>query len=105
MYICICLCVCVCVCPQGKAWPSSLQWKATSASGAGRERRSSSLRTKWLELLRVPEASKALALIWYRALTWYSSPARPFVALDVPLLVTRQQGSPPPRACRQLSTA
>jgi len=48
--------------------------------------------------------SKALALIWYRALTWYSSPARPFAALDVPLLVTRQQGSPSP-ACRQLSRA
>jgi len=30
-------------------------------------------------------------------LTWYSSPARPFAAPDVPLLVTGQQGSPPPR--------
>ena len=50
--------------------------------------------------------SKAFALIWYRALTWCSSPARPFAALDVPLLVTRQQGSPPPPpACRQLSRA
>jgi len=43
--------------------------------------------------------SKAFALTWYLALTWYSSPARPFAALDVPLLVTRQQGSPSP-ACR-----
>ena len=48
--------------------------------------------------------SKVFALTWYRALTWYSSRARPFAALDVPLLVTRQQGSPPP-ACRQLSRA
>ena len=42
--------------------------------------------------------SKAFALTWYRALTRYCSPARPFAALDVPLLVTGQQGSPPPRA-------
>jgi len=49
-------------------------------------------------------SSKAFALIWYRALTWYSSPARPLAALDVPLFVTRQQGSPSP-ACRQLSRA
>jgi len=48
--------------------------------------------------------SKALALIWYRALTWYSSPARPFAAPEDPLLVTGQQGSPVP-ACRQLSRA
>jgi len=47
---------------------------------------------------------KAFALTWYRALTWYSSPARPVATLDVPLLVTRQQGSPSP-ACRQLSRA
>ena len=39
---------------------------------------------------------------WYRARTWYSSPGRSFAALDVPLLVTRQQESPSP-ACRQLS--
>ena len=38
------------------------------------------------------------------ALTWYCWPARPFAALDVPLLVTGQQGSPSP-ACRQLSRA
>jgi len=50
------------------------------------------------------EVSKALALIWYRALTWYSSPARLFAAPDDPLLVTGQQGSPFP-ACRQLSRA
>jgi len=43
--------------------------------------------------------SKALALIWYRALTWYCSPARPFAAPDDPLLVTGQQGSRSP-ACR-----
>jgi len=43
--------------------------------------------------------SKAFALTWYRALTWYSSPARPFAAPDVPLFVTGQQGSPSP-ACR-----
>jgi len=49
-------------------------------------------------------ASKALALIWCRALTWSSSPAPPFAALDVPLLVTRQQGSPSP-ACRQFCRA
>jgi len=48
--------------------------------------------------------SKGFALTWYRALTWYSSPARPFAAPDVPLLVTGQQGSPSP-ACRQLSRA
>jgi len=48
--------------------------------------------------------SKAFALTWYRALTWYCSPARPFAALDVPLLVTGQQGGPSP-ACRQLSRA
>jgi len=48
--------------------------------------------------------NKALALIWYRALTWYCSPARPFAALDVPLLVTGQQGGASP-ACRQLSRA
>jgi len=48
--------------------------------------------------------SKALALIWYRALTWYSSPARPFAALDDPLLVTGQQETPSP-ACQQLSRA
>ena len=36
--------------------------------------------------------SKAFALTWYRALTWYCSPARPSAALDVPLLVTGQQG-------------
>ena len=41
--------------------------------------------------------SKGFALTWYRALTWYSSPARPFAAPDVPLLITRQHGSPPPR--------
>ena len=48
--------------------------------------------------------SKALALIWYRALTWYSSLARPLAAPDDPRLVTRQHGSPSP-ACRQLSRA
>jgi len=51
-----------------------------------------------------PASSKAFALTWYRALTWYCSPARPFAALDVPLLVTGQQGGPSP-ACRQLSRA
>jgi len=51
-----------------------------------------------------PRLSKAFALTWYRALTWYSSPARPFAAPDVPLRVTRQQGSPSP-ACQQLSRA
>jgi len=34
--------------------------------------------------------SKALALIWYRALTWDSSPARSLAALDDPRLVTGQ---------------
>jgi len=48
--------------------------------------------------------SKAFALTWYRALTWYCSPARPFAAPDVPLLVTKQHGSPSP-AFRQLSRA
>ena len=48
--------------------------------------------------------SKAFALTWYRALNWYCSPARPFAAPDVPLLVTGQQGSPTP-ACRQLFRA
>jgi len=48
--------------------------------------------------------SKGFALTWYPALTWYSSPARPFAAPDVPLLVTGQQGSPSP-ACRQMSRA
>jgi len=48
--------------------------------------------------------SKTLALIWHRALTWYSLPARPFATPDDPLLVTGQQGSPFP-ACRQLSRA
>jgi len=38
--------------------------------------------------------SKASALTWYRALTWYCSPARAFAAPDVPLLATGQQGSP-----------
>jgi len=38
--------------------------------------------------------SKGLALTWYRALTWYSSSARPFVAPDDPQLITGQQGSP-----------
>jgi len=42
--------------------------------------------------------SKAFALTWYRALTWYCSPARPFAALDGPLLVTGSKGEPPPRA-------
>ena len=46
--------------------------------------------------------SKAFALTWYRALTWYCSPARPFAAPDVPQLVTGQQGGPS-LACRQLS--
>jgi len=36
----------------------------------------------------VPHHSKALALIWYRALTWYSSPSRPLAAPDDPRLVT-----------------
>jgi len=49
-------------------------------------------------------SSKGFALTWYRGLTWYSSPARPFAASDVPLLVTGQQGSLSP-ACRQLSRA
>jgi len=49
-------------------------------------------------------SSKAFALTWYRALTWYSSPARPFAAPDVPILVTGQKRSPSP-ACRQLSRA
>jgi len=56
--------------------------------------------------------SKAFALTWYRALTWYCSPARPFGAPDVPLHVTEQQGSASPAcrqspspACRQLSRA
>jgi len=44
--------------------------------------------------------SKGFALTWYRALTWYSSPARLFAVPDDPLLVTGQQGSPSP-ACRQ----
>ena len=48
--------------------------------------------------------SKGFALTWYRALTWYSSPARPFAGPNVPLLVTGQQGSPSP-VCRQLSRA
>ena len=48
--------------------------------------------------------SKGFVLTWYRALTWYSSPARPFAAPDDPLLVTGQQGSPSP-ACQQLSRA
>jgi len=48
--------------------------------------------------------SKGFALTWYRALSWYSSSARPFAALDDPQLVTGQQGSPSP-ACRQLSRA
>jgi len=48
--------------------------------------------------------SKVFALTWYRVLTWYSSPARPFDAPNVPLLVTGQQGRPFP-ACRQLSMA
>ena len=47
---------------------------------------------------------KAFALTWYRALTWYCSPARPFAAPDVSLLVTGQQGGASP-ACRQLSRA
>jgi len=47
---------------------------------------------------RILTPNKALALIWFRALTWYSSPARPFAAPDDPLLVTGQQGSPLPRA-------
>ena len=34
--------------------------------------------------------SKGFALTWYRALTWYSSPARPFAAPDDPLFVTGQ---------------
>jgi len=46
--------------------------------------------------------SKAFALIWYRALTWYSSPPRSLAAPDDPRLVTGQQGSPSP-ACQQLS--
>ena len=49
-------------------------------------------------------SSKGFALTWYRALTWYSSPARPFAAPDDPRLVTGQQGSPSP-ACQQLSRA
>jgi len=48
--------------------------------------------------------SKGFALTWCRALTWYSSPARPFAAPDDPRLVTGQQGSPSP-ACQQLSRA
>ena len=48
--------------------------------------------------------SKGFALTWCRALTWHSSPARPFAAPDVPLLVTGQQGNPSP-ACGQLSWA
>jgi len=48
--------------------------------------------------------NKRFALTWYCALTWYASPARPFTAPDVPLLVTGQQGSLSP-ACRQLSRA
>jgi len=38
--------------------------------------------------------SKGFALTWHRALTWYSSPAQPFAAPDVPLLVTGQQRVP-----------
>jgi len=48
--------------------------------------------------------SKRFALTWYRALTWYSSSARPFAAADHPQLVTGQQGRPSP-ACQQLSKA
>ena len=48
--------------------------------------------------------SKGFALTWYRALTWYSSPARPFAAPDDPRLVTGQQGRPSP-ACQQLFRA
>jgi len=48
--------------------------------------------------------NKGFTLTWYRALTWYASPARLFTAPDVPLLVTGQQGSLSP-ACRQLSRA
>jgi len=50
------------------------------------------------------QTSKRFALTWYRALTWYSSPARPCAAPDDPRLVTGQQGSPSP-ACQQLSRA
>jgi len=55
-------------------------------------------------IVKAKVCSKALALIWYRAWTGYSSPARPLAAPDDPLLVTGQQGSPFP-ACRQLSRA
>ena len=41
--------------------------------------------------------SKVVALTCYRALMWYSSPARPLAAPDDPRLVTGQQGSPLPR--------
>jgi len=54
--------------------------------------------------VRITDTSKGFALTWYRARTWYSSPARPFAAPDDPRLVTGQQGSPSP-ACQQLSRA
>jgi len=55
-------------------------------------------------LVMAISCSKGFALTWYRALTWHSSPARPFAAPDDPRLVTGQQGSLSP-ACQQLSRA
>jgi len=57
-----------------------------------------------VQLIYVYMCSKGFALTWYRALTRHSSPARPFAAPDVPLLVPGRQRSPSP-ACRQLSRA
>ena len=57
-----------------------------------------------LRRCRYYSCSKALALIWYHALTWYSSPARPLATPDDPRLFAGQQGSPSP-ACQQLSRA
>jgi len=51
-----------------------------------------------------PCTSKGFALTWYRALTWYSSSARPFAVPDDPQLITGQHGSPSP-TCQQLSSA
>ena len=69
-----------------------------AATMAARTKHGAEVRTGLYKILFYFEASKGFALTWYRALTWYSSPARSFAPPDDPRLVTGQQGRPSP-AC------
>ena len=101
---CVCVCVCVCMCGPEIWFTLPYDAHVTQITRISDDGLDLVLATFTAGVNMTIGTSYALALIWYRALTWYSSPARPFAAPDDSLLVTGKQGSPFP-ACRQLSRA